>query len=224
MKMGRLSKLSGHHRLTAYTAGELHGEIRFGGQQATRSFLRRHTGAAVPDPISWRTCALVRMCSQSLVRLRAGFHGKARAFAHPAGCTSWCMTDWLFSKAWVVIQYFQIMLWRTCAGYVEQFDTLVDELTVNEMLMYTAELKRSRHEPLAVRLYTAYCLSASGVSTLHVERVSTEQQRCHPSSSSGEIAHIGPPIRSTSGGLQNDMCDRKLALGEHGIVVVMCTS
>ena len=37
------------------------------------------------------------------------------------------------------------------AGYVEQFDTLVDELTVTEMLMYTAELKRSRHEPLAVR-------------------------------------------------------------------------
>jgi len=34
---------------------------------------------------------------------------------------------------------------------VEQFDTLVDELTVAEMLMYTAELKRSRHEPLAVR-------------------------------------------------------------------------
>ena len=34
---------------------------------------------------------------------------------------------------------------------MEQFDTLVDELTVLEMLMYTAELKRSRHEPLAVR-------------------------------------------------------------------------
>ena len=32
------------------------------------------------------------------------------------------------------------------AGYVEQFDTLVGELTVTEMLLYTAELKRSRHE------------------------------------------------------------------------------
>ena len=30
---------------------------------------------------------------------------------------------------------------RPCAGYVEQFDTLLPELTVQEMLMYTAELK-----------------------------------------------------------------------------------
>ena len=37
------------------------------------------------------------------------------------------------------------------AGYVEQFDTLLPELTVTEMLMYTAELKRKRREPLAVR-------------------------------------------------------------------------
>ena len=36
------------------------------------------------------------------------------------------------------------------AGYVEQFDTLLPELTVTEMLMYTAELKRKRKEPLAV--------------------------------------------------------------------------
>ncbi len=28
------------------------------------------------------------------------------------------------------------------AGYVEQFDTLLAELSVREMLMYTAELKR----------------------------------------------------------------------------------
>jgi len=39
-----------------------------------------------------------------------------------------------------------------CEGYVEQFDTLLPELTVTEMLMYTAELKRKRREPLAVRL------------------------------------------------------------------------
>ena len=38
-----------------------------------------------------------------------------------------------------------------CAGYVEQFDTLLPELTVTEMLMYTAELKRKRKEPLTVR-------------------------------------------------------------------------
>ena len=36
-----------------------------------------------------------------------------------------------------------------CAGYVEQFDTLVPELTVREMLLYTAELKCPRSEPLS---------------------------------------------------------------------------
>ena len=35
------------------------------------------------------------------------------------------------------------------AGYVEQFDTLLPELTVREMLLYTAELKCPREEPLA---------------------------------------------------------------------------
>ncbi|CAK0786885.1 hypothetical protein CVIRNUC_010099 [Coccomyxa viridis] len=34
-------------------------------------------------------------------------------------------------------------------GYVEQFDTLVPELTVREMLLYTAELKCPRSEPLS---------------------------------------------------------------------------
>ena len=36
-----------------------------------------------------------------------------------------------------------------CAGYVEQFDTLLAELTVREMLLYTAELKCSLAESLA---------------------------------------------------------------------------
>ncbi|PNW87919.1 hypothetical protein CHLRE_01g007000v5 [Chlamydomonas reinhardtii] len=38
---------------------------------------------------------------------------------------------------------------RRYTGYVEQFDTLVDSLTVYEMLLYTAELKRPLSEPLA---------------------------------------------------------------------------
>ena len=33
------------------------------------------------------------------------------------------------------------------SGYVEQFDTLLESLTVQEMLMYTAELKRPVDEP-----------------------------------------------------------------------------
>eukprot|EP00955_Chlamydomonas_euryale_P039691 351487-Chlamydomonas_euryale.AAC.1 len=38
---------------------------------------------------------------------------------------------------------------RRYTGYVEQFDTLLGILTVEEMLMYTAELKRSMKEPLS---------------------------------------------------------------------------
>ncbi|KAK9831908.1 hypothetical protein WJX81_008083 [Elliptochloris bilobata] len=36
-------------------------------------------------------------------------------------------------------------------GYVEQFDTLLDNLTVSEMLVYTAELKRPLGEPRAAK-------------------------------------------------------------------------
>ena len=40
---------------------------------------------------------------------------------------------------------------RRHCSVVEQFDSLVDNLTVREMLMYTAELKCPRSEPLAVK-------------------------------------------------------------------------
>lgn len=40
---------------------------------------------------------------------------------------------------------------RRYTGYVEQFDTLIGTLTVQEMLMYTAELKRPRSEALATK-------------------------------------------------------------------------
>eukprot|EP00884_Botryococcus_braunii_P007530 jgi/Botrbrau1/16779/Bobra.150_2s0014.1 len=39
--------------------------------------------------------------------------------------------------------------YRRYVGYVEQFDTLVGILTVREMLLYTAELKRNLKEPFA---------------------------------------------------------------------------
>lgn len=37
---------------------------------------------------------------------------------------------------------------RRHTGYVEQFDTLIGVLTVREMLLYTAEMKRPVAEPL----------------------------------------------------------------------------
>ncbi len=41
------------------------------------------------------------------------------------------------------------MFIRRYTGYVEQFDTLLPTLTPYEMLLYTAELKRDRHESIA---------------------------------------------------------------------------
>ena len=38
---------------------------------------------------------------------------------------------------------------RRFTGYVEQFDTLLDILTVREMLLYTAEMKRPVSEPMS---------------------------------------------------------------------------
>lgn len=40
---------------------------------------------------------------------------------------------------------------RRFTGYVEQFDTLLDILTVREMLLYTAEMKRPVEEPISVK-------------------------------------------------------------------------
>jgi ABC-type multidrug transport system ATPase subunit len=42
-------------------------------------------------------------------------------------------------------------LLRRATGYVEQFDTLVDCLSCQEMLLYTAQLKRPRSESIAAK-------------------------------------------------------------------------
>ena len=58
---------------------------------------------------------------------------------------------------------------RRYTGYVEQFDTLLPILTVEEMLMYTAELKRPRSESRATKRAAVEvsaccaCCSACGV-------------------------------------------------------------
>jgi len=41
---------------------------------------------------------------------------------------------------------------RRFTGYVEQFDSLLETLTVREMLLYTAELKSSHREPLQAKI------------------------------------------------------------------------
>lgn len=44
-----------------------------------------------------------------------------------------------------------VAFWRRYTGYVEQFDTLLPTLTVEQMLLYTAELKRPLDEPMSVK-------------------------------------------------------------------------
>lgn len=47
---------------------------------------------------------------------------------------------------------------RRYAAYVEQFDTLLDILTVEEMLLYTAELKRPLSEGYASKREAVHTL------------------------------------------------------------------
>ncbi|GLC40038.1 hypothetical protein PLESTB_001517500 [Pleodorina starrii] len=52
---------------------------------------------------------------------------------------------------------------RRYCGYVEQFDTLLPILTVREMLLYTAELKRPVSEPLVAKTRAAFLLTEAPV-------------------------------------------------------------
>ncbi len=59
---------------------------------------------------------------------------------------------------------------RRYTGYVEQFDTLLGDLTVREMLLYTAELKRPTSESLESKKEKVGCpLSACTLRT-HLAR------------------------------------------------------
>jgi len=54
---------------------------------------------------------------------------------------------------------------KTLCGYVEQFDNLVQELTVEEMFMYTAELKLPKLNKVERTARVEECISALGLST-----------------------------------------------------------
>ena len=111
------------------TQGEQSGRILFAGQKATRAFLKRFTGDS-------NCCARLHatLCAPPTPPQAAALHTESLCLAIPT----------------------LAMLWGH-AGYVEQFDTLLAELSVREMLMYTAELKR----PVQVRSINRCRLSAA---------------------------------------------------------------
>ena len=97
--------------------------MRFAGRKPSKTFLRRFTGI----PAQPLLLGCTEQTKHSGCRNLDGLNALGQLHIHDE------ISD------------------RGTAGYVEQFDTLLPELTVTEMLMYTAELKRKRREPLAVR-------------------------------------------------------------------------
>jgi ABC-type multidrug transport system ATPase subunit len=67
---------------------------------------------------------------------------------------------------------------RRYTGYVEQFDTLLDILTVREMLLYTAELKLPVHIPLETKAVTVDTLiDKLGLSSCEHTRIGNALKR-----------------------------------------------
>lgn len=84
--------------------------------------------------------------------------GEMSALMGPSGSGKTTLLDVLAGRKTVGSQTGEILFagntstkqfLRRFTGYVEQFDTLLDVLTVEEMLLYTAELKRPLSEPWA---------------------------------------------------------------------------
>jgi ATP-binding cassette, subfamily G (WHITE), member 2 len=68
---------------------------------------------------------------------------------------------------------------RRYTGYVEQFDTLLDILTVREMLLYTAEMKRDVSEPLSKKEQIVdHFVEKLGLSTCKDTRIGSVLNRC----------------------------------------------
>ena len=68
---------------------------------------------------------------------------------------------------------------RRYTGYVEQFDTLLDMLTVREMLLYTAEMKRPVAEPIAEKERVVdHYIDALGLEDCKDTRIGNPLNRC----------------------------------------------
>ena len=68
---------------------------------------------------------------------------------------------------------------RRFTGYVEQFDTLLDILTVREMLLYTAELKRPAGESFAQKAEVVdHFISKLNLTSCQDTMIGNSMQRC----------------------------------------------
>jgi ATP-binding cassette subfamily G (WHITE) protein 2 len=116
------------------TVGTTEGLLSFGGVKPTRQFLRRYTGYVEQvggrgEALTWQP---VRAPTSPAKRtIRAPYPGCALCPAPPKASPARSKCELL------------------CVFGTPQFDTLLGDLTVREMLTYTAELKRPVSEPLA---------------------------------------------------------------------------
>ena len=93
---------------------------------------------------------------------------------------------------------------RSNAGYVEQTNSLISELTVAEMLLYTAELKRDPQEPLKVGSPT-WQMRAVGNACTFLSRVphdlcdiAESGKYCRPYTTNGCTSGSNPDLRQMS--------------------------
>lgn len=63
-------------------------------------------------------------------------------------------------------------------GYVEQFDTLIPVLTVREMLMYTADMKRGRDTPEQRRAIVKALLDQLALRQCQATKIGDPLTRC----------------------------------------------
>ena len=87
---------------------------------------------------------------------------------------------------------------RRFTGYVEQFDTMLDILTVREMLLYTAELKRPVKEPMKDKEATVdYFIDKLGLESCKDTPIGSNLNRCPhamPCQSMTESCHTCAPF------------------------------
>ena len=83
---------------------------------------------------------------------------------------------------------------RRFTGYVEQFDTMLDILTVREFLMYTAELKRPHTESYAAKEAAVdFFIDKLALTGCQDTRIGNALARCALSAAAWSVACVGAP-------------------------------
>jgi len=194
---------------SVHCAGALRGSIEFDGHEPSKGFLRRNIGtcpatfaalpivsmhaAAVPAPGRRHGSRLPVWASVYCGLRYAHTCGIAQDYPHTIRMIAACQpvqTPSVCSRAARSLTELQVLTNRSpmaiegcpcsSAGYVEQTNSLISELTVAEMLLYTAELKRDPAEPLKVRA-AAWQKRLTGDACKHSRRVPCASASAHVS-------------------------------------------